>query len=107
MALTFAFWLLLAFAPMAVQVSPHVCLAPCEVRIVVTIEPHPDNRKFTVELAGPMYQATEHQLDGDDEPRTQPPIWFKGLVAGDYDIVAKVYQSLGQSGSAATMVSVR
>lgn len=77
------------------SIVPHVCQAPCDVRLVATIDPHPNNRWWVLEADGPMFQGTQIMLDGLSSPRTQPAIWFKGLSAGEYLIVAVLYRSPG------------
>jgi hypothetical protein len=94
--------------PITLHTQPKVCFAPCDVRADVRIEPNDLNRWWVIQLDGPMLQSGARQLDGKNSAITQPPVWFKGLVPGDYDITAVVYrqQRVSEAGRAVTQVHV-
>lgn len=83
--------------PIELSVTPHYCLAPCDVRAIVRVDPHPLNRWFILQLDGEMFQGEQRELHGEQSAATQEPIWFKALPAGEYRIVAVVYRQQLQS----------
>lgn len=79
--------------PIELHVPATVCMAPCDVRADVRIEPHPLNRWWIIQIDGPMFVSGMHQLDGEQSAPTQAPVWFKGLPAGEYELVVAVYRN--------------
>ena len=99
--------LFLAHKSIELTVTPRVCQAPCDIRLTVRIEPHPDNRAWRWVVDGPMYSASVQQLDGADAPVTQPHQWVKSLSPGDYEIRAEVWGAEKVQGVAVTTVLVQ
>lgn len=83
---------LLAAATLAVRLSTQVCMAPCEVRAEVIIQPNADNRYWVIQLDGPMFSSSAHELEGDKAAVIQAPVWFKGLIPGEYEVTAVLYR---------------
>ena len=74
---------------LVVWATPHVCYAPCTVRVMVQVEPQEDNRQLTVEVEGERYEsASAVTLDGASAPKTLPYFWFKDLPPGLYRVEA-------------------
>lgn len=74
--------------PITIQLSQHVCQSPCELRIRMRIEPHPDNRKARIDVEGPrLARGSEFPLEGDSAPRTVE-VWYHGLPGGSYGVRA-------------------
>ena len=99
--------ILLTHRPIELTVTPRVCQAPCDIRLTVRIEPHPDNRAWRWVVDGPMYSASVQQLEGEQAPRTQVFRWVKGLSVGDYTIRAEVWAAEKLRGAAVTTVLVQ
>ena len=72
---------------LTLKVSQSVCMAPCDARVIVRVEPEDANRNLKVEVDGPMATSTERQLDGK-ESRITWEFWFKHLTVGEYEIRA-------------------
>jgi len=83
---------LLASAILSLRLSTYVCQAPCEVRAEVVIPPHADNRYWVIQLDGPMFSSSAHELEGEKAAVVQSPIWFKGLIPGEYEVVVVLYR---------------
>lgn len=96
-------------APIELKAHPAVCMAPCDVLVRVRVEPHPLNRWWVIQLDGPMFQSGMRQLEGEASAATQPEVWFKDLVAGEYVLIAVVYrqQKRSEAGRAVATVSVK
>ena len=108
MIFIFSLWLL-AHAPIELRVDPHFCLAPCDVRVIVRVDPHPDNRWWILQIDGPMIQGSMHQMEGEATPATQEAVWYRSLPEGDYQVTAVVYrvnQQSSEAGRATTAVKV-
>lgn len=83
-----------AAPPLAIELVPHACFAPCTVRIRVQVDPQPDNRLVRVTVEGPRYSSSSDlTLAGEDAPKTQPYFWFKQLPAGEYEVVVTLHSS--------------
>jgi hypothetical protein len=85
--------LLAAAAALTLRLSAYTCLAPCDVRAEVVIPRHADNRYYVVQLDGPMFRSSASELDGANAPVIQPPLWFKSLPPGEYEIVVVLYRA--------------
>lgn len=80
--------------PLAIELVPHACFAPCTVRIRVQVDPQPDNRLVRVAIDGPRYSSSSDlTLAGEDAPKTQPYFWFKQLPAGEYEVAVTLHSS--------------
>lgn len=83
-------------APVALDILPHVALAPASVRILVTVERDASNRLLGVNLDGPNFgRYFEEQLDGVEAARTRQRI-YDGLPGGEYLITACVRRVAGR-----------
>ncbi len=86
----------------AVRVSPNISMAPATVRVVVTVEPDPENRELIVEAdSGDFYTSSAVELDGSKAPRLQAFV-LKELPAGQYDVAAWVVRRNGDAQKATT-----
>jgi hypothetical protein len=66
-------------------------LAPCTVRLRVRVEPKAENRSVTVTLDSPDFsRLSEHPLEGEQAPATQPEQEYRDLPSGTYEIRAVV-----------------
>jgi hypothetical protein len=84
----------------AIRLNTRFALAPASVRVVVVVEPHAANRTLRVELDGDgMFSASDITLEGDDEKRVHE-LYFKGVPAGRYSILAEVLTAHAVRGSA-------
>lgn len=91
---------------LSLTVSPQVSFAPTTLTIVVRVEPQPANRTLQVTLQGEEYgRASTVQLEGKDAPKTHRFEW-KGVPAGEYGLVAKVFDSVGKVLAATSAVHV-
>jgi hypothetical protein len=73
---------------------------------MVQVIPDADNRWVVVQMDGPMFQGSRIQLDGIDTPKTLPYVWFRGLPAGEYEVLAVLYNSQKEVARTATTVTV-
>ena len=87
------------------SISPKRCIVSCDVRIDVRIEPHPDNRWWTVELDGPVFRSSTQQLNGEQSPKTQAPMWINRLPMGSYEVRAILYRDVAQEHEAARAIT--
>jgi hypothetical protein len=83
--------------PIELRSHPAMCMAPCDMRASIRIEPNEQNRWWVLVLDGPMYRESWTQLEGDHAPITQPDVWFKHLPPGDYDVIAIIYRQAAKS----------
>ena len=83
-----------------IRLNTRFAMAPASVRVVIVVEPHSANRTLRVELDGDgMYSASDITLEGDGEKRVHE-LYFKGVPAGRYSILAAVLTSHAVRGSA-------
>ena len=78
------------------SVYPRVALTE-GVRVEWFIPRHADNRAYRVEIDGPLYRATEGQLEGNDARAIFPALTIYTLPEGEYDvrlIIQKVDRSV-------------
>lgn len=77
---------------LVLNVTPNVGFAPATLRIKVQVTPQADNRLVRVVLDnGEYFRSTDIQLDGEATPRTQSVFEFRDVPAGDYEMVALLY----------------
>ena len=76
----------------AVKVNKAFCFPPCTITVEVVIPPTAENRLASVEVAGPSYQSSEIQLDGE-AARKRFSFTYTNLGAGYYDVVGTLYNS--------------
>jgi len=83
-----------------IRLNTRFAMAPASVRVVIVVEPHSANRTLRVELDGDgMYSASDITLEGDGEKRVHE-LYFKGVPAGRYSILAAVLTAHAVRGSA-------
>jgi len=83
--------------PMDVSVGPMVCFEPGNIRIMSRVEPAAANRLLVIVVESDAhYTSSEVQLDGDHAPRSHV-VYLKNLPAGEYQVVATLLTSTGQS----------
>src|SRR3989338_1313336 len=78
--------------PIILHVYPESCIIPCTIRIRWRIEPHADNRNFSIILwegtgfAGDRIKISEHSqsLAGDLDRAVFPEIFMEMSTPGDY-----------------------
>lgn len=78
--------------PIAVYVTPTVCLAPCNTRIEVVIPPKLENRLARLVVDGSMYFSSEIELNGANA-RKRYTFSYHDLTAGTYIISATLWDS--------------
>lgn len=72
----------------SMHVTPAVGFEGTDLRVLVRITPHADERQLALVVEGPSYYAsTERQLDGASSARAHLFAWQQ-LPAGDYRITA-------------------
>jgi hypothetical protein len=83
-----------------IRLNTRFAMAPAAVRVVVVVEPHSANRTLRVELDGEgMFSASDITLEGGGEKRMHE-LYFRGIPAGRYTIVAEVHTARAVRGSA-------
>ena len=67
-----------------------VCPAPCDINVIVRIEPHEDNRAYELVISGEgdYFSDSLIDLDGRFSPATQSIRRFQYISAGTYQIQA-------------------
>lgn len=69
------------------RVTPLVCQAPCSIRVIARVDPHPDNRYLTITLdSGTFFASSTIPINGDHDPPTQDAKWFKDIPRGEYSL---------------------
>jgi hypothetical protein len=97
-----------ADAPRRVEatVAPRLSYAPTSVRVSVTIEPQPQNRRAIVELESvEIFQASEFQLDGDRAPRVREST-YANLPSGHYVVRVRLIDADGHEAVSTTHFQV-
>lgn len=85
-------------AAISITVLPHVCFAPCEIRITVRVPKDSANRMLRLQVG--EEHLTERQLEGDKSPIT----WtFYRVIheMGQWEVIATLF-SIGNSPKVAT-----
>ena len=86
-----------ATAPVTVQVTPNVSMAPATVRVVVTVEPDDRNRGLVLEAdSQEFYSSSQVTLEGDRSSRVQR-FTLKNLPPGTYEIRATIQRNDGDT----------
>lgn len=81
--------------------------APASLRLRVTVEPHDENRRLTVEAdSGSFYRSTDEDLTGKS-PRTRWIDAYRDFPAGDYVVTATVRTASGEAYSARDRVEIQ
>jgi hypothetical protein len=72
----------------SMHVTPAVGFEGTDLRVLVRITPHADERRLSLVVEGPrFYASTERQLDGEASARAHLFAW-RQLPTGDYRITA-------------------
>ena len=80
-----------ATEPMWMRVTTSRLMAPAQVKVLVFVEPHLDNRLLTIEVDGmPLYRASDTTLEGAGAKRAHL-LQVEGLMAGEYVVRAVVH----------------
>jgi hypothetical protein len=88
--------LALATSPIDIAVSSHVGTSPMAIRITVTVEPNPSNRKLCILWDSDNYSGSSCQtVDGEHFPRTTSKAL--ALTSGTYTFRATVDQVDGKT----------
>jgi hypothetical protein len=84
----------------------YVFVSSAEVRLMVFVEPHPDNRSLVVEVDGDnMFTSSQIPLDGGSEKRLHH-VRFRSLQPGEYVIRAILRSGAGVRATIASRVLV-
>ena len=66
------------------RVTPPFSFSPSQVRALVQVPRHPDNRRLRIRIdSGSYYRSSDIQLDGDAAPKSHLLVW-KSLPPGNY-----------------------
>lgn len=75
-------------------VSPRQSFAPTTITIRLQVEPQAENRLVRVTLVSEDFgTATDIPLEGERSAKTQAPITYKSVPAGDYEVIAQLFDS--------------
>jgi len=104
-------WLIVAVLanPITLWVHPRVAPAPADLRLVLTIPTHHDNRYWRVDLSSatsPYARASAEAMEGARSPIVYEVYW-RDIPAGEYDVVAHVGGRAGLRGSDRSFVVFR
>lgn len=104
----------------SIEATPRIALVVGDnrayIRVIIRIEPHPDNRNLVFRWESPDGDIgrKDQQLDGEDSPTifdTKGEIYFGKhglqLPAGHYTLTATVERATGDDPSASTKVTVQ
>ena len=81
---------------LSMTVTPNVSSAPSTVIVTATVAKNADNRWLHVEAdSGSFYRSSAIQLDGDKAP-TVTEFRLNSLPSGNYVVVAKLRNTLGE-----------
>ena len=76
-------------------------------RYQIQIDPQSENAALVVAAVdGDVVRSTREQLDGESAPRTRWIEWKHGLPAGEYTVVAVLFNSSREVARASTELSV-
>jgi hypothetical protein len=77
------------------RLSRTYAIAPADLRVIVKVAPHAENRLLVVTLdSGDYFRSSSITLDGDHAAVHHPFSW-KALPAGDYELRAEVIDARG------------
>lgn len=106
------FWLIVVAAlaePIALSVTPRAALAPADLRLVLTISTHPDNRYWWVGMASgtsPFERSSSASMEGAKAPRVVEVYW-RNIPAGEYTVTAVVGHQRGIRGRDHAAITIR
>jgi hypothetical protein len=93
--------------PIAIEVSPRNCVAPCNVRLLVRIAPNEANRRVTITAESDEFgRSTSRTLDGDRSPAIYELI-LRDLEAGIYEVQVSVDRASDSPTRRSSQFSVR
>lgn len=77
------------------------------IRYMVQVDPQAENRLLVVAAVdGDVVRQSKEALDGESAPRTRWIEWKTGLPAGEYQVVAAVFDSTKEVGRASVPLTV-
>ena len=78
------------------------------VRYQIQVDPQAENRALVLAAVdeGVVVRSSREQLDGDKAPRTRWIVWQNGLPAGEYVLLAIVFNSQREVARASVPVTV-
>jgi len=86
--------------PLRLRVSPEASFAPGFVKVQVSIEADPENRRLAVVAASAdFYRSSEVDIDGAQAPRLSV-FEFRGLPAGEYQFTGVLTGTRGTRATA-------
>jgi len=92
---------------LTVDVRPHVCGAPCTLRVQARVDPRPENRLLEILVESDHYVSLSmHDVD-ETSPRTLPFFWFRDVPEGVYDVTVIVHRADGSTVQQTQRVEVR
>jgi hypothetical protein len=77
-------------------VNPQVCMAPCNITVILRVEPAKDNEKVVLELEGEFYSRVSNLDYSNGGPKTTQ-ITYPAVPGGDYEIRASLHKHDGKS----------
>jgi len=78
------------------RVTPRVAFGPVDVKLLVQVEPHPENRRLHLVLdSEALYRSSETELEGVEAPKSHFVSW-RAVPPGDYLLTATVYRTGGK-----------
>ena len=93
--------------PITMKIRVIHCFAPCDTRVDVQVERHPANALFRIRFMGDNYERYS-EINMERHP-AKFEIWYKGLPAGEYVVLADLVRHDGKTwieGTAAAKVTV-
>lgn len=76
--------------PISIEITPRSCVAPCNVRLLVRVQPDEANRKLTIRTESDLFgRSTSRTLDGDRSATVYEMI-LTNLETGLYDVRVSV-----------------
>lgn len=93
-------------APLSLEVWPRRAIGRADVRVLATVERHPDNRELAIVLDGPEYRAQHIQLNAhpDIEDQRLHERWFKYVAPGAYVVHSTVTRTGGRRFAASSAI---
>lgn len=81
-------------ADLMMRLTPNIVLGPADVRAVVQVPRHADNRLLRIMIdSGAYYRSSDVQLDGAEAPLTHYFVW-KDLPAGNYLVALELHGTI-------------
>ena len=97
---------LLAQKQLEMRLPGHIFGSSAEVRLLLFVEPHPDNRSLVVEADGEnMFTSSHISLEGGSEKRLHQ-VRFRSLLPGEYVVRATLRSGAGVRATIASRLVV-